>query len=154
MSSGNSTVNFDEKINQFMEDINKVTQSSNNKIPAWFKPIMETIKTFAGDVSLKFSELQNTVTDLEGRLSVQKSVTDALATDRERISNDLRSVQLSLEDQRQYTRRNMILVHGVDEKEGHEDTDDTAINIFKKYMDVGIDKNDINRSHRLGRRHD
>ena len=48
----------------------------------------------------------------------------------------------------------MILVHGVDEKEGHEDTDDTVINIFKKDMDVVIEKNDINRSHRLGRRHD
>ena len=47
----------------------------------------------------------------------------------------------------------MILVHGVEEKEGPEDTDDVVLNIFKNDLDVPIDIKDINRSHRLGRRY-
>ena len=147
-----ASINFEEKIAKSIENINTV--AVNNKIPAWHKPIMESIKTFAEDVTSKFSELQKTVIDLEGRLGVQKSVTDALALDRERISKEIRVMEVALEDQRQYTRRNMILVHGVQETAGREDTDDTVLNIFNKDMEVQIQKSDINRSHRLGRRYD
>ena len=63
-------------------------------------------------------------------------------------------MEVALEDQRQYIRRNMILVHGVQETVGREDTDHTVMNIFNNDMEVQIQKSDINRSHRLGRRYD
>ena len=149
MGENSLTGNFQEKLASFMQNVNTLENSS--KLPAWFKPFMESVKKFASDVSDTFADLDNRVSDFEGRLAVQKSVTDALAEDRERIQAKLEKVSIKLEDQLQYSRRNMILIHGVDESNGPENTDDIAVIIFNE-MDVPIQKKDINRSHRLGGR--
>ena len=142
MGEDSLTGNFQMKLTSFMENMNLLEK--NSKLPVWFKPFMESVKKFATDVSDTFAEL-------EGRLVEQKSITDALAEDRERLKAKMEIAETKLEDQLQYTRRNMLLIHGVDESDGPENTDETVINIFKE-MDVPIEKKDINRSHRLGRR--
>ena len=133
---------FQDKIVQFVESVNSTV--ANNKIPAWMKPFMESIKTFAQDVS-------HAINDLEGRLSIQRAVTDGLAKDREVLQGKLRLVDDALQDQLQYSRRNMLLIHGIEEKNGPEDTDAIALEVFKE-IKVPMDKSKINRSHRLGRR--
>ena len=148
MADDSLTSKFQEKLTKFTSSLNTLTE--NQKIPQWFKPFMESFKNFAKDVSDTFDELNKNQAKLDGCLAVQKSVTDALDADRNRIMEELHSVQVALEDQRQYTRRNMLLVHGVDEVQGKEDTDQTVIKIFNDVLNVPIVKNDINRSHRLG----
>ena len=51
-------------------------------------------------------------------------------------------------------RRNGLLLHGVAERpnESTEDTDAIAIDIFRKRLDLEIDRTKLDRSHRLGRR--
>ena len=88
--------------------------------------------------------------ELEGIIAVQKTVTDTLADDRNKLQVYLSEVEATLEDQLQYSRRNQLIIHGVAETTGREDTDDTVIKIFKE-MDVEVTKKEINRSHRLGR---
>ena len=53
----------------------------------------------------------------------------------------------ALDRQEQYSRRNCLLIHGIDE-ENQENIDEVEINVFKKEMD----KEDIDRSHHLGNR--
>ena len=57
----------------------------------------------------------------------------------------------ALDCQEQYSRRNCLLIHGIDE-ENQENTDEVVINVLKKEMDEEITHQDIDRSHRLGNR--
>ena len=54
---------------------------------------------------------------------------------------------------KQHSRRNCIVIHGLeckaDEDEEHKDIDETAINFFKTHLNIGVDKNKLDRSHRL-----
>ena len=55
-----------------------------------------------------------------------------------------------LDDQEQYTRRNCLLLHGVKE-EKNEDTDQLAVDIMNKDVDVEISEKDLDRSQQLGK---
>ena len=142
--------NFREKFNLFLVNTQSV---SEQKLPAWFRPFMETVKEISVNVTDAFEQLCRKQVDLEARLGVQKAVTDALEIDRERVANDLLQVTTDLEDLKQYSRRNQILVHGVEEQDKSEDCDDSVLKIFGE-MELPISKADINRCHRLGRRKD
>ena len=142
MSSDSLADTFQGKIDTFIANVSSTV--ANKKVPAWIKPFMDSIKILAQDVSDAFAEL-------EGRLSVQMAVTDGLSKDREVLQEKLHLVDGALQDQLQYSRRNMLLIHGIEETDGLEDTDSMALEVFKK-IDVPMDKSKINRSHRLGRR--
>ena len=141
--------NFQERLTSFLNTVNTALEKS--KVPAWFSPMMEAVKLFACDVAETFAEIHKKSIELESRLAIQKIVTDALDTDRVRVLVNIQRLEVELEDQKQYTRRNMVLIHGVEETEGRENTDDIAIKVFSE-IDVPITKSLINRSHRLGRK--
>ena len=61
----------------------------------------------------------------------------------------LEEVDAVLDKQEQYSRRNCVLIHGVDEVEG-EDTYESSIKVIEKLMDQKIKPEDMDRSHRLG----
>ena len=60
----------------------------------------------------------------------------------------IKTLEVGLENQAQYSRRNCLLIHGV-VKKLNEDTDETAIQIFNDYLGVKVTKSCIDRSHRL-----
>ena len=51
--------------------------------------------------------------------------------------------------QKQYSRRNCILIYGVKENQ-NEDTDEVVINKIKSEMDLDISPRDIDRTHKIG----
>ena len=60
-------------------------------------------------------------------------------------------VDKTLDREEQYSRRNYLLVHGVEEK-SNEDTEQEFINIVKNDLEEEITIHDIDRTHRLGKR--
>ena len=56
-----------------------------------------------------------------------------------------------LDCQKQYSRRDFLLVHGV-EKKNNEDIDQEIINIVKNDLGEEITIHDIDRTHLLGKR--
>ena len=56
-----------------------------------------------------------------------------------------------LEDQMQYSRRNCLVFTGIAEKKG-EDTDKVIQSFASEFLEVEISDNEIDRSHRLGKR--
>ena len=134
---------FEEKVSTFTDNMNSFVQ--NNKIPGWFKPFIDQVKKFSKDVATTFGEL-------EGVISVQEAVTKALSTDRDRLLKDLHEVEKKLEDQCQYSRRNQLLIHGLDETDGPENTTDVVLDVLKDIGINDISKKDVNRSHRLGQK--
>ena len=55
--------------------------------------------------------------------------------------------------QEQYSRRNCLLVHGIAET-NDENTDGLVLKKINEKLDVEITENEIDRSHRIGRKKD
>ena len=78
--------------------------------------------------------------------------------DLEKVCNDLRNTKKDLEWEidslEQYGRRNCLLLHGVPEScdSRREFTDTKVIDIINDKLDLDLDKSDLDRSHRLGRK--
>ena len=53
------------------------------------------------------------------------------------------------DDSEQYSRRNCLLVHGVEEQE-QENTDNIVLNVIKEHLDIELSVKDLDRSHRIG----
>ena len=54
------------------------------------------------------------------------------------------------DDSEQYSRRNCLLVHGVEEQE-QENTDNIVLNVIKEHLDIELSVKDLDRSHRIGK---
>ena len=65
------------------------------------------------------------------------------------LTKRLEEMDTVLDRQEQYSRRNCLLIHGVDEVEG-EDTDKLSIKALEEHLNQNIKPEDIDRSHRLG----
>ena len=72
---------------------------------------------------------------------LQKNVND--------MSAAIESLKGCLDRQEQYSRRNCLLIHGLPESE-NENTDELVIDAIKEKMGEEIEKNEIDRSHRIG----
>ena len=54
------------------------------------------------------------------------------------------------DDSEQYSRKNCLLVHGVEEQE-QENTDNIVLNVIKEHLDIELLVKDFDRSHRFGK---
>ena len=140
---------FQEKMSKFSKTINDL--SNNNSIPKWFKPFVESFKGFSNDVACYFHETEEKLKLLESQLAIQKSVTDNLVEDRSRLNKTIEDLEDELDDQQQYSRRNCLLIHGVEEKQ-NENVEAAVMDIVDNKLKATVLKNDISRMHRLGRR--
>ena len=61
---------------------------------------------------------------------------------------EIERLQDTVEAMEQYSRRNCIIIHGLEQKQ-NEDTDQLAINFFKNRLKVNVDHRDLDRTHRL-----
>ena len=55
----------------------------------------------------------------------------------------------SIDAQQQYSRRNCLLFHGIEETKG-EDTDNIVLEVLNNDMGLNISKTALDRSHRIG----
>ena len=55
----------------------------------------------------------------------------------------------SIDSQQQYSRRNCLLLHGIEETKG-EDTDNIVLEVLNNDMDLNMSKTDLDRSHKIG----
>ena len=67
------------------------------------------------------------------------------------LNEKVETMERSLDWDEQYSRRNCLLIHCVKENE-KEDTDEVVIEFFEKEMEEKLSANDIDRSHRLGKK--
>ena len=65
------------------------------------------------------------------------------------LSEKLGKLEESIDAQQQYSRRNCLLLHGIEETKG-EDTDNIVLEILNNDMDLNILKTALDCSHRIG----
>ena len=93
-------------------------------------------------INEKFEEFEADRREKEREIAELKSTINSLNV-------RLDKADRALDRQEQYSRRNCLLIHGIDE-ENQENTDEVVINVLKKEMDEEITHLDTDRSHRLG----
>ena len=65
------------------------------------------------------------------------------------LENKNGEIEQQIDRQEQYSRRNYLLIHGIEERR-HEVTDEVVIQTIKSEMDIDLDVKDIDRTHRIG----
>ena len=65
------------------------------------------------------------------------------------LSEKLGKLEESIDAQQQYSRRNFLLLHGIEETKG-EDTDDIVLEVLNDDMGPNISKTALDHSHRIG----
>ena len=105
---------------------------------------------FIGLIATKISEIimsNNTFKQIicdAVSLDLQEKITKL--KDKIWLQNEkIKTLEESFENQAQYSRRNCLLIHGI-VKKLNENTDETAIQIFKDYLGVNVTKSCIDRS--------
>ena len=104
---------------------------------------MDTIVT-------QFEEYEKDRQEKEAEINSLKEKVDSVTKQNEELERQLVDQEKRLDEQEQYTRRNCLLVHGVEEK-NNEDTDQVSLDIFNKDLNLEVSQTDLDRSHRLGK---
>ena len=65
------------------------------------------------------------------------------------LTDKVSNLSVQVDKQEQYSRRNCLLIHGVEENR-NEDTDTLSINIVNEHLGLDIQPSDIDRTHRIG----
>ena len=66
------------------------------------------------------------------------------------LKERVKSLEKVSADHEQYSRRNCLLIHGIEEDQV-EVTDDIVVNMLQDKLELEISKKDIDRSHRIGK---
>lgn len=89
-------------------------------------------------VSVDVSTTQEDIGKLQAEVKQLKSTNTRLAN--------------QLDDNQQYSRRNCLILHGLPEARG-ENTNEVSLEHINKYLNLNLKSDQIDRSHRLGKRH-
>ena len=121
------------------EKLSSSTKDAQVKGAKQLEVVSESIKF----INEKFEEYE---ADLKQK---EKEIAE-LKEDLTSLKEKFFQVDRTLDHQEQYSRRNCLLVHGVEEKY-NEDTDQEIINIVKNDLGEETTIHDIDRTHRLGK---
>ena len=64
------------------------------------------------------------------------------------LTDKVSNLSVQVDEQEQYSRRNCLLIHGVEDNQ-NEDTDTLSINIINEHLGLDIQPSDIDRTHRI-----
>lgn len=67
-----------------------------------------------------------------------------------KLEKEKKDVCDNIDEMEQYSRRNCLLLHGVREN-SNEDTDDIVVKTISENLDIDIQKEDLDRTHRIGK---
>ena len=79
----------------------------------------------------------------------EKIITD-LIDEVDTLRNRVETLENECDSQEQYSRRNCLLVHGLEENKD-ESTDDLVLSVFQEKMNIEFTDKDMDRSHRIGK---
>ena len=104
---------------------------------------LEELKSSVEVMSDKFDEYEK---DRKEKEKIINGLQNEVSFLKERI--DL--LEKKSDNSEQYSRRNCLLVHGVEEQE-QENTDNIVLNVIKEHLDTELSVKDLDSSHRIGK---
>lgn len=131
--------NLDRKVSEIY-NLARSTQQLQIKGDGHLSEIQKTVDF----LSTKFDELE------QDRIKKEEMISD-LQNEVSVLNKKVATLEKQTDDQEQYSRRNCLLLHGIDEDQD-ESTDVKVINIVKDKLEIEISASDIDRSHRIGKK--
>ena len=113
--------------------LNKETKNAQIKVT-------ESLEFFSN----KFDELERKNKKKNEKIKELEETIDILTEKNKSLTSDVDELE-------QYSRRNCLLSHGVQENE-NENTDDIVLKTMSEELDIEIKENDLDRTHRIGNR--
>ena len=114
----------------------------------------EIVETLSGIITnplkIEISKLKAEIKDCKEEIKARDERLSRLEDSLEVKDHLIEQLETKLDDIEMYSRRNLIRVNGLLEKDG-ESTDELVLGVAK-VMGVDLDINEIDRSHRVGRR--
>ncbi|XP_067020714.1 uncharacterized protein [Acropora muricata] len=116
-------------------------------------PLSEQLKealAMVKSLSTKYEKMEESLGALQEENEVLKEEYASLKSQLLSSANDLKSVQKSLNDLEQYTRRDCLEIRGIPlpEESQAEDTNEIVLQLSQK-MGIPLERNDISVSHRI-----
>ena len=102
--------------------------------------VTESLEFFSN----KFDELEREHKKKNEKMKELEETIDNLTEKNKSLTSDVDELE-------QYSRRNCLLLHGVQENE-NENTDDIVLKTMSEELDIEIKENDLHRTHRIGNR--
>ena len=102
--------------------------------------VTESLEFFSN----KFDELEREHKKKNEKIKELEETIDNLTEKNKSLTSDVDELE-------QYSRRNCLLLHGVQENE-NENTDDIVLKTMSEELDIEIKENDLDRTHRIGNR--
>ncbi|XP_071511909.1 uncharacterized protein [Diadema antillarum] len=97
----------------------------------------------------QLEQTESRVMDLENEIKTKATIISSMQKEQERNKDEITSLQRTLNDAEQYSRRNCLRLYGIPESD-HEDTDEVMLDLASKELNVKLKPEDIDRSHRIG----
>ena len=94
-------------------------------------------------MSAKFDDLEKEIKKKDEKINQLEKTIENLAEKQKSLSSEI-------DDLEQYSRRNCLVLHGVNES-NDENTNEIIIKTFSEELGVEIKEDDLDRSHRLGK---
>ena len=102
--------------------------------------VTESLEFFSN----KFDELERENKKKNEKIKELDETTDILAEKNKSLTSDVDELE-------QYSGKNCLLIHGVQENE-NENTNDVVLKTMSEELDIDIKENDLDRTHRIGNR--
>ena len=126
------------------EQVNQV----NSKVESVLK-VVEDINEFKEVVTNRLEELEKSTQfisskheELTHKQSKMQQCLNTISNENEALKRQVKTLQVQIEDQQQYSRRNCILIHGIPENES-EDTDKLVMDVFTDRLGIILGIRDI-----------
>ena len=144
----NNESSFDHKINEIFSSIPEVIE--DERTPPWAIFIVGAFKGLCVELRKMNDGFSKRIDQLEVKNSINEAIIKSLE---EKLKSKSTELEIMIDDNSQYSRRNCLLLHGVPENDNenidkilHETLNDEAT------LDLGISVVDvIDRAHRLGK---
>ena len=152
------TTNYSDVLDSLKIQLDDLSKSKD--IPKWYKNIFDTFRHCSTNIVDYTKKLETDIATLKqanyklkDTVKVQQTVTNVLCSEKNRLNEAVSKLQIDLDDLEQYSRRNCLLIHGLEE-EDNENTTKKVLKVFKNKLGLSTDlsESDITRSHRLGKK--
>ncbi|XP_077983091.1 uncharacterized protein LOC144437932 [Glandiceps talaboti] len=142
-ASATSGVSIDQRLTEISLQV--------SYIPVLLKSVND-IKECQDTTSASLEYFNSLFEDFRTRIATVESENKVTKEKNEELTKRVADLEKALEDQNQYSRRENIEIHGIPEtNEANENTDATVIRVLQK-IDPGITPNNIEVTHRIGRK--
>ena len=111
--------------------------------------LVEAVSKEMQKLQAQLEKAESRVMELETEVKSKTEIIKTLQKHHERDSEDIVKLKRDMNDAEQYSRRNCVRVYGIPEKP-KEDTDQLMIDLASEKLEIGIERHEIDRSHRVG----